>query len=268
MILPNKYIVLDLETANRNRASICQIGITYIFNQTVKSVKTVNINPESGFEVMNTNLHGITERAVENSLTFKDVHPILSKILSIMPVFHHGEFDPQAIHNSCLRYNLSEVVAEWINSINYFEHYWPDSPSYKLEDLSKQNRLSVIHHDAGEDSFVTARLLNFATNGIDLNIPNKFRKLNVKGIFSGETIVFSGDMDKSALKRKAEAVGFEVLSSVTKKTDYLCLGKIDQRTIESGNLKSGKHKKAETLSQNGHHIQIISEYDFLNLISP
>lgn len=269
MILPNKYIVLDLETANRERASICQIGITYIINQTVQSIKTVNINPECSFTAYNMNLHGITANTVKESKTFKEIYPILKKILALEAVFHHGIFDPQAVNQTCSRYGLAEFDVNWRNSIDYFKYYWPSKTekSYSLKELCKANNIKIEHHNAGEDSLATSQLLNLAAHNKSLNIPQRFLAQKVKGIFSGETIVFSGDMDKSKLKKEAKSVGFEILENVTKRTDYLCLGAMDQRTLDSGNTKSGKHKKAENLKTNGHHIQIINEQEFLHLIS-
>lgn len=268
MILPHTYIVLDLETANKNRDSICQIGITYIVDQTVRSIKTVNINPECSFDQYNSNLHGITERAVEGCRSFKEIYPILHRILSLGAVFHHGKFDPQAIKQSCSRYSLPDINANWRNSIDFLKHYWPnETSSYGLDELCKAHEIEFKHHNSGEDSFAAAQLLNLAVHNRQLNIPKEFKPKKIDGPFLGQTILFSGDMNKSALEEKAKSVGFEVVKSVTQKTDYLCLGATDQRTIDSGNSKSGKHKKAEQLKASGHHIMIISEAEFLNLIS-
>lgn len=267
MELPNRYIVLDVETANKNQASICQIGITYVQDQRIESINSFNINPEEPFDAYNKNLHGITERAVENSKTFIDAYPYLKQILSIVPVFQHSDFDERAISAACSKYMTPQIAALWLSSIEFFKYYWPSSPSYKLEYLSKANHISINHHDAAEDSFATAQLLNIAKHGKELILPNSILEKNSSGIFTGETIVFSGDMNKSLLKQRALSSGFTVLESVTKKTDYLCLGKTDQRTIDSGNTKSSKHKKAVGMMQNGHHIQIISEEEFYQLTS-
>lgn len=269
MKLPKSYIVFDVETANTNRDSICQIGITYIANEIVRSIKTVNVNPECSFNPHNTNIHGITEAAVKDAKSYPDMYPVLRKILEKYVVFHHSQFDYHAIQATCTRYRLPNIETQWTDSIEFFKYHWPQTKnnSYKLSELCKTHKIQFQHHDAGQDTFATAQLLNLAANKRPLHIPKQFLPKKIDGKFTGKSIIFSGNMNKLKLEQQAKNVGFEIVANVTQKTDYLCIGKTDQRTIDSGNTKSGKQKKAEQQQAKGHHIKVINEAQFLNLIS-
>lgn len=259
MKLPEKYLVLDVETANRTRDSICQIGITYVCNNSVKSNVCINLNPECEFEAYNMSLHQITPQAVKDAITFQQSYDTLKKILENIPVFHHGDFDPQSILASCKRYRLPYINAKWINSIDYFKKYWPNYPSYELSILCKYHKIEFQHHDAGHDSLATARLLYLAANHSALNVPSDFI---LENNLWGPEIVFTGDMNKAELKKIAINRGLQVKGGVTSKTAILCIGKTDQRTLDSGNTKSGKQKRAEELIAKGQKLQIISEAEF------
>ena len=69
------FVAIDFETANSDRDSACQIGITTVLNGKIKDVKCWFINPETHFDFFNTLIHGITEDKVKNALTFKELWP-------------------------------------------------------------------------------------------------------------------------------------------------------------------------------------------------
>ena len=65
----------------------------------------------------------------------------------------------------------------------------------------------------------------------------------------------------------AAEAGCDVASNVSKKVTMLVVG-IQDKTKLKGYDKSGKHRKAEELIVKGQDIQILSESDFLKLLTP
>lgn|GEM_PF-466722 len=86
----------------------------------------------------------------------------------------------------------------------------------------------------------------------------------------GRAVVFTGMLQTMPRVTAWQAVidaGGECWESVKKGVDYLVVGEQDLRLL-AGHDKSSKTRKAETMRAKGHPIQIITEAEFLRLISP
>ena len=64
----------------------------------------------------------------------------------------------------------------------------------------------------------------------------------------------------------AATAGCDVANAVSKKTTMLVVGTQNKSQL-NGYEKSSKHRKAESLVEKGAEIQILSESDFLDLMS-
>lgn len=86
--------------------------------------------------------------------------------------------------------------------------------------------------------------------------------------FFGKTVVFTGDlrMSREEAMQAAVNMGASVKASVSKKTDYLIVGKQDINFVgEDG--RSTKEKKAAELNRAGKaHIEVLCENQFLSII--
>ena len=58
------FIAIDVETANPDLASICQIGLVTFRDGVVADSWQSFVNPEDYFDELNVSIHGIDERAV------------------------------------------------------------------------------------------------------------------------------------------------------------------------------------------------------------
>ena len=52
---------IDVETANADRASICQIGMVHVRDGQIEDRWQALVNPEDWFDPWNTSIHGISE---------------------------------------------------------------------------------------------------------------------------------------------------------------------------------------------------------------
>lgn len=92
-------------------------------------------------------------------------------------------------------------------------------------------------------------------------------EIDPNGEFFGKKIVFTGgleSMSRNEAIQRAVNNGATVASSVSKKTDYLVVGRSDFMDFERG-IKTNKFKDAEIVKAGGSGIEIIDEEDFLRL---
>lgn len=76
---PIDFVAIDVETANSDCASICQIGIVQYKNgQIIEEWKTY-IDPEDHFSPINSYIHGIDNSTVSNAPKLPDVDDSLGR---------------------------------------------------------------------------------------------------------------------------------------------------------------------------------------------
>jgi len=75
------FVAIDVETANANMASICQVGLAaYCAGSLVDEWKSY-IDPEDFFAPMNVYIHGITEETVAGAPTLPGIaEALLSRL--------------------------------------------------------------------------------------------------------------------------------------------------------------------------------------------
>lgn len=85
--------------------------------------------------------------------------------------------------------------------------------------------------------------------------------------FYNKEVVFTGKMEyeRRDLMQMVMDVGGRTKESVTKTTDFLVVGTQDLRVVGSSGL-SGKQKKAMQMIEKGHHIAVITEADFCQMM--
>jgi DNA polymerase III subunit epsilon len=278
------FCSIDIETANKDKGSICQIGLIKFKNgKIVDSFESI-INPQEDFEVFNSGIHGITKDMVKNSPKFPEIYQkIKSFIGNNLLVAHNMVFDRAGIEEAILKYSLIQFRNNWDCSMLMARKTWPELPGgYGLENLCNLLEVTFNHHQALEDAraagFIYIHSLRKTKIGpVELQKIGKKTKPkftlfkskkvaqegNPKGPLAGQEIVFTGDLSCSreqAAKRASE-LGLKVTDGVTKKTTILVVGNQDPRLLK-GNKKSSKEKKAEELIKEGQDLEIIGEKTF------
>ena len=279
---------IDVETANADRASICQIGIVHVREGKIEDQWQTLINPEAGFDTWNVSIHGIDEPDVINSPTLPKVRAELHARLRSSVLVSHTSFDRVAFERAMTRYDLEQLQVTWLDSARIARRAWPErygQRGYDLKNIARDLDISFRHHDALEDARAAAEIVLSACAATNTDIEGWLlrvgrpitgssssstlstkRERNVDGALSGETIVFTGEL---AIPRKEAAdmaveAGCEVVCSVSKKVTMLVVG-IQDKSKLNGYVKSSKHRKAEDLIEQGVNIQILSECDFSEL---
>lgn len=283
-----QFFALDVETANSNRSSICQIGIAkYVDGKLIDEWSTL-VDPEDYFDPYNISIHKIQPSMVEGQPKFKDIANQLKYFLEGNLTVSHGAFDRVALGRAHSRYGLDQLNTVWLDTVRVARRAWKDSSwgGFGLSNICKNLGYQYLEHDALSDAkaaaFVLLNALEKSQQDLSywmtrVNQPinpsvstsrrSNIQEPNPDGYFFGEVIVFTGTLElvRSEAAELAASIGFTVGSSVTKKTTLLVIGDQDLSKLH-GNDKSTKQRKAEELITSGVPIRVISESDFKELI--
>ncbi|MEP5385858.1 MAG: exonuclease domain-containing protein [Shimia thalassica] len=159
---PFRFIALDVETAGKTIAAICQIGLCFVGGAGDLQTYSVLVDPEEPFAPFNTELHGISADTVSGAGTFPTVYAALFEVLNTHSLVQHSAFDEKALAAACARYGLPMITSHWTNSVTVARQAWPalkGAGGYGLANLKKHLGLDFHHHDAGEDARASATVI-------------------------------------------------------------------------------------------------------------
>lgn len=161
---PFRFVALDVETANNDRGSICQIGVACVRqDSTIVSWKTY-VDPQVQ-EWRFTDLHGISAQTVAGAPVFAEVIAVLREALQGLTVYQHSSFDCGSITAACQQIGVSPPAWNWRDSSQIARKAWPDlreNGGYGLANLKSVLALTFDHHDAGEDARAAAEVVLLA----------------------------------------------------------------------------------------------------------
>lgn len=284
-----EFVAIDVETANADMASICQIGIAkFNDNQLIDEWSSL-INPEDYFDPMNIYIHGITEKNVKDAPKINEIIEKLYEFLNGTLTVCHTHFDRVSISKVCEKYELELPEAIWLDTARVARRTWNEISwsGYGLKNVCEIIGYEFQHHDALEDAKASGQILIAAINKTGLGLDDWFKRVkqpidpsnvstggairregNPEGAFYGEKLVFTGALE---FRRKdaadlAARIGCNVESGVTKKTTILVVGDQDVTKL-AGKDKSSKHRKAEGLIAKGQAIRILRKSDFKELVN-
>jgi len=283
-----EFVAIDVETANADMASICQVGIAQFRDNVLVAEWSTLIDPEDYFDPFNTAIHGITEKDVVQAPTFPQIRNDLMGFLASRIAVSHTHFDRVSIRKAVEKYSLDPIETTWLDSARVARRTWPECShrGYGLSNVCGLIGYDFQHHDALEDAKACGQVLIAAirTTGLDLvswlkrvNQPidparsgvasTITREGNPEGDLYGEVLVFTGalTLPRRQAADLAAIAGCSVASAVTKKTTLLVVGDQDVTKL-AGKAKSSKHIMAEKLIAEGQQIRVLKESDFLELV--
>jgi DNA polymerase III subunit epsilon len=301
------FIAMDFETANYQRHSICSVGFVFVEDGEIVDSIYQLINPEEEFDNYNIDIHGITPNDVSHSPTFKEFyesnkHRLENKLL----IAHYLPFDGYALRDNLYRYELEPVNNQLLCTYQLSKKLLQGQSSYTLSSLCHHLGIELQnHHHALDDAKACARIMLHLVNEFDLlDYPTIFDKTRIKpgklskeqyqsslvhktskgGLdltqievsqdvdkdhaFFGKHIVFTGKLNLYTRKEAALEVakrGGMPQNGINKDTNFIVLGDFEDVMIK-GN-KSSKLLKAEKMITEGKDLEIISEHDFLMMLS-
>ncbi len=184
------FVAVDVETANSNVSSICQVGIAVVRSAEIKNVWTQLVDPHDFFDPYNTAIHGIDHKMVSGCPRFEELCDKIAQYLGGI-VVSHTFFDRRAILKAFEECGKSLRYGIWIDSAQVARRAWPDKYAlrgYNLGNIARDLGIRFRHHDAGEDARVVAEIILRAysdtafgiTGLLDLGIREKHCKSQPK----------------------------------------------------------------------------------------
>ena len=280
-----RFAAIDVETANPNMASICQVGVAVFENEKLNTEWQSLVDPEDYFDDFNSSIHGIEAHHVEKAPTFSAIAAELFELLENQPVIAHTHFDRTAISQTCRKNGIISPRLQWLDSARVARRAWPQFAvkGYGLANICGHIGYTFRHHDALEDAKAAGQVMLAAIRETQVSLDDWFRRVsqplsqensgpiaragNPDGDLYGEVLVFTGALEipRRDAAEMAAKVGCTVASGVTKKTTLLVVGDQDVTRL-AGHNKSTKHRKAEHLMAKGSEIRILRESDFKQIV--
>lgn len=282
------YVTIDVETANADNASICQIGMAKYYNGRLIDVFDTYVNYEGTFSQKNVNIHNIEYEDVKDAPSIYDLYGRIIQFVGVLPIVSHTKFDNKAI-NSCFESSHLPIPDwTWVDSSEMVRKTcskWKNK-GYGLANICQEWGYEFKHHNALEDAkacgFIVKTILREQGQSISDWISDSNQKKIDKrymprirskkgcseGRFTGKSICFTGElnMSRTEITDLASKHGFDVKSGVSKKLDYLVVGTQDLSLL-AGHNKSSKHRKAEEIIRDGIDIEIITEKQLIKMLS-
>jgi DNA polymerase-3 subunit epsilon len=277
------FVAIDVETANADRSSICQIGAVRVENGIVTDAFATLVDPETYFDPWNIQIHGITAAMVRGQPSFPRIASGLSDFVASAVVASHTAFDRLAVERVYSKYNITSPRWCWLDTARVTRRAWKElaDSGYGLADVAAHCGIEFRHHDALEDAKAAGQVLVRAMHDTGLDVAawvqrtqqpidsgsvRISREGNSEGALAGEVVVFTGSL---AIRRgeaatRAAKLGCDVRNAVTSKTTILVVGQQDLAKL-GGYEKSSKQRKAEELISDGAAITILGEDDFMHL---
>ena len=166
------FNAIDVETANSDPSSICQIGIVRVQGGVIKGQLSVLVNPEAPFNAFNVRLHGINEDTVKDSKTLPQVEAKVRRLLEGTALVSHTPFDRRALDGAMQRYGLKSIRATWLDSAQIARRAWPQRyrSRWSLALISGDLNIEFSHHDAAEDARAAGEIVLRACQHTGLDI--------------------------------------------------------------------------------------------------
>ncbi len=263
--------------------------------------------PNNEYTPFHSFLHGIRPADTENAPTFNVVfNQFLSYIENNLIIAHNASFDMSVLRHTMSYYDITYPNLNYLCTKFLAQKCWTNRTSYGLDCLTDDLNIELSHHEPLSDAIACATIAVMAcktNNIVDMNELAQKLNLSIGSIFPGgyspcrlnnkqkilrarnilpsitdfnvnspiyeKCFVFTGTL--SCMVRK-EAFQFVIdkggicSDTVNNNTDYLVLGLQDYTKFRSG-TKSNKQKKTEKLIESGKNIEIISEDDFIRMLT-
>jgi DNA polymerase III subunit epsilon len=263
------FVAIDVETANADMSSICQIGLAYFKEGELCEEWKSYIDPGDFFDEINTSIHGIDESIVQGAPQLPEIADTLYKFLDDNITVCHTHFDRVSIRKGFFKYGIRPPENIWLDSARVARRAWKEFAwgGYGLCNICEKLEYKFRHHDALEDAKAAGYIMLAAMRHSCLDLEGWLKRVNQpisgqaiklkpdvnpEGSLYGEVIVFTGALEL----RRAEAadiaakIGCQVEPGVTKKTTIIVVGNQDIKRL-AGHEKSSKHRKAEVLILTG-----------------
>jgi len=300
------FVAVDVETANADMGSICQIGIARYEGGSLSQQWNSYVDPEDIFDPVNISIHGIDEGIVRGAPKLPDIASRIQEEVEGRVVVCHTHFDRIAIRRAYFKYGLSVPGCTWLDSACVARRAWDEFArrGYGLQNVCETLGYKFAHHDALEDAKAAAhvilaamshtgldvngwltrvrkpidlstserkhsanRLLNSQSHRGSISQKGSAQEGNPEGPLYGEVLVFTGAL--TIPREGAAALAARIGCTVANAvTKRTTMLVVGDQDVRKlgGHERSAKHRKAEALILKGQPMRILAEGDFKELV--
>ncbi len=155
-----RYVVFDVETPNRQNNRMSAIGISVIEDGAITEEFFSYVNPETSFDLFNTQLTGIDADIVADAPTFPELWGRIEPLMSSgILTAHNAVFDLSVLKHCLQDYGIQwKSTARYCCTVQMGRRLLPGI-SHKLNVLCEHYGIALDHHQADSDSHACAEIL-------------------------------------------------------------------------------------------------------------
>jgi DNA polymerase III epsilon subunit-like protein len=179
-----KVTYFDVEYANSNNKSICQLGLMcedYNTSEPFYPERNVYIDPEDGFDDFCIKIHGITADKVKKELSFPAVWKQIEQYFTNAVVIGHNvaSADLDALVKNLRRYNIDIPEFYYICTLDLAREFIPQYTisNYSMSSLCAYFDIDIDNeHNAFDDACANSDLLKALVETYHIDIENHIKK--------------------------------------------------------------------------------------------
>lgn len=154
------FVVLDFETANHNRSSVCAVGFVRVKSGEITDTLSWLVRPQpTYFSKRNIEIHGIDKERVRDVAEFPavwdEIHPLIGDTTLAA---YNATFDMGALHAVLETHRLPPNQARWSCVMRLARQAWPSLGKYNLPNVARSLGIELRHHDPLSDAHVCAQV--------------------------------------------------------------------------------------------------------------
>ena len=174
------FVAIDVETANPDMSSICQIGMAKFVDGNLAEEWSTLVDPEDYFDEVNVSIHGIESRMVKGQPKLPQIADRLRATLESTVAVCHTHFDRIALARAHIKYQLSPISTSWLDSARVVRRTWKDLAwkGYGLANVCERIGYDFKHHDALEDAKAAGYVLLAALRESQQDLEAWSRRVN------------------------------------------------------------------------------------------
>ena len=213
-----KVTYFDVEYANSKNKSICQIGIMcedFETGEPFYPELEIYINPEDGFDLNCTRIHGITAAKVKDELNFPEVWKKIEKYFTNAVIIGHNvaSSDLDALVKALRRYKLD--IPEFYYICTYelartFVHPYC-VPNFKLSSLCDYFEIDIDNeHNAFDDACACADLLKAIIESYEFDVDDYVKKYIPNDTYEQDAFIADSELRKAISEFYGVIRGFSI----------------------------------------------------------
>ncbi|MCQ9342319.1 exonuclease domain-containing protein [Corynebacterium kozikiae] len=158
------FVAVDVETANGDWGSICQIGATLVRDGDVLETVAWLCQPPApiaNFDAENVAIHGITAEDVQDAMPYATAQEKLVDFIGDLPVVaHNAQFDMTALFRAAEAAGIAVPTLDFSCSLALSRHADLKVESHRLPVVAQYFGVDLTkHHDAGADAEACAGII-------------------------------------------------------------------------------------------------------------